>query len=660
MKRKVMKYLLASLITSLSMIALPGQPSVIPVPVHLKLQTGNCNLNSSFIISINTGNQNSRLPELLSAAKIFTKQVSAATGFNISIKQDDTKALIYLRLLQKKDTLLGQEGYRLSVQPGKITLQANEPAGIFYGMQTLLQLLPPAIESVQQQKSVAWSVPAVEIIDYPRFGWRGLMLDVVRHFFTMQQVKQFVDDMVKYKYNVLHLHLSDDQGWRIEIKGLPELTETGAWNVAKTGADFGNFSAPADNEPRTAGGFYTQEQIAELIQYCRERYVNVLPEIDVPGHSMALVAAYPHLSGTPGTYRVNSGENFIRFTHPESEILEDNELMTDNTISPAKEEVYTFLDTVITQLAKLFPFGYLHMGGDECIKNFWKENAAIKALMQREGLKNLDAVQSYFVNRIEKIVASKGKRMIGWDEILQESHSSNAVIMSWRGMEGGIAAARKGQEVIMTPCNNVYLDFMQGDSAIESNVYGTLRLKTTYGFEPVPPGCNPALIKGGQGNLWTEKVYNTRHLQYMLWPRAFAIAEVLWSPVNARNWNDFSQRVEAQFLRFDKAEKKYAPSMYEPSIQVSRNDKGDLLVKLETEAAGVDMHYSFDNSFPDSFYPAYKEALVLPKDISVLRLMSYKNGRPAGRMISVSKQSLVQRAEASAKVASQQSSATAQ
>jgi hexosaminidase len=454
------------------------------------------------------------------------------------------------------------------------------------------------------------------------------MLDVSRHFFSKQEVKTFIDNMSRYKFNLLHWHLTDDQGWRIEIKSLPKLTSVGAWRVDKTGR-FGTFSAPAPDEPRTYGGFYTQEDIREIVQYAKERQINILPEIDVPGHSMAAIAAYPELTCTPGTYAVNSGEQFMIW--PSGGHFYG---LIDNSLCPANEKVYDFMDKVFTEVAQLFPFEYIHMGGDETARNFWEKSDAIKALMQKENLKNLDEVQSYFVKRMEKIINAKGKKMIGWDEILQGGLAPNAAVMSWRNMKHGAEAARQGHQVVMSPTEFVYLDYMQSDVVMEPPVYASLRLKKTYQFEPLPDSVDPALIKGGQGNLWTEQVYNIRQVQYMIWPRALALAEILWSPKEKKNWNNFVTRIEAQFPRMDIAKIKYAPSLYDADFKVSRKDSS-VIVELVPEIDGLTLHYSFDNSYPDEFYPSYKEPLLVPKDAALMRVISYRNGKPIGRMINM-------------------------
>src|SRR3569833_336693 len=379
------------------------------------------------------------------------------------------------------------------------------------------------------------------------------MFDVSRHFFTKAEVEEYIDNMVIYKFNLLHMHLTDDEGWRVEIKSLPRLTTVGAYNVKKVGY-FGNFTPPGPDEPRDYGGFYTQQDIKEIVQYAKDRFMNILPEIDVPGHSLAAVVAYPELSCTPGadTYQVRSGERFMNFGK------NGITAAIDNTLSPANEKVYVFLDKVLTEMAKMFPFGYIHMGGDECAKNFWEKSDSVKALMQRENLKTQEEVQAYFEKRVEKIVESKGKKFLGWDEILEGGLAPDAIVMSWRGVKGGIQAAKMGHEVVMSPTTYAYLDYMQADPIIEPKVYATLRLNKAYEFEPLPEGVDPKYIKGGQANLWTEQIYNMRTVQYMTWPRGLAIAESLWSPKEKKNWNNFFGRAEKQFERFDVAEKKYS------------------------------------------------------------------------------------------------------
>ncbi len=546
------------------------------------------------------------------------------------------KSSILLSLVS--DTSLGEEGYKLEVTTTSITLLANKPAGLFYAVQTLLQLFPKEIESKKMVDNIIWTVPVISIKDQPRFGWRGLMLDVSRHFFTVQEVKDFIDNMVRYKFNLLHLHLTDDQGWRLQINALPRLTEVGAWRPKREGK-WGNVPAAIDSsEPNIYGGFYTHNDIRQLLQYAKERFVNILPEIDVPGHSTAAIAAYPSLSCTPGSSRPNAGEKMMQWFGGGK-----FSALVDNNLCPAKESVYGFLDTVFAEVAELFPFPYIHIGGDEAAKNIWQNTDTIQSMMKADSLQTMEEVQSYFEKRVRQIVESKGKKVIGWDEILEGGLDTAATVMSWRGMKGGIAAAKANHKVVMAPSDFVYMDLMQGDKVTEPYVYSTVRLSKTYQFDPVPEGVNPSLILGGQGNLWAEQIQQVRALQYMLWPRALALSECVWSTKENKNYNDFIGRVENEFQRMDIRQVKYARTMYEPIITASYKDSV-LKVKMETEVAGLTIYYSFDESNPDEFYPVYTNVLVVPKDAATLKMITYRNGKPIGRQINMPVAELEKRA----------------
>ena len=606
--------------------------SIIPEPVQLVEKTGTYQLPKNISISAT----NNAAIEFI--ASYLQKKLSTATGYTVKLTDKSTTANIQLMLNASDNITLGKEGYQLSVTPENIIIKANKPAGLFYGVQTLLQLLPKEIESKELVKDFTWLVPAVEITDYPRFGWRGLMLDVSRHFFTKDEVKQYIDEMTRYKYNLLHWHLTDDEGWRIEIKSLPKLTSVGAWNVKRVGR-FGEFTDIKKDEPRNYGGFYTQEEIKEVVQYAKDHFVDVLPEIDVPGHSLAAIAAYPELACSGGLKNngVGSGES-IKDWSTHTALVDDN-------LCPANENVYTFLDKVITEVAQLFPFEYIHMGGDETFKTFWQQSDAVKNLMKKEGLKNMEEVQSYFEKRTEKIVESKGKKFMGWDEILEGGLAPNAAVMSWRGTKGGIEASKKGHEVVMSPTTFVYLDYMQSDAIMEPKVYASLRVSKTYSYEPVSEGINEKLVKGIQGNLWTEQVYNYRQVQYMTWPRSFAISETAWSPASKKNWKSFVGKIEDHFKRFDVAEIKYAPSMYDADFMVTKNDKGELVVGLNTEIEGLDIYYSFDNSYPDHFYPKYTGPITVPVDATMMRVITYRGKQPVGRMNNMPVEELKKRAK---------------
>jgi hexosaminidase len=622
-----MKKLLAApaLFACLAVFGQSPAVSIIPEPVSMKTGTGTFTLPKTVIVNAPLQT------DMKEVIGILQQRMARSTGSNIVLNNASANPTIKLMLNASAEKTLGNEGYRLSVTNKNITVRANQPAGLYYGVQTLMQLFPKEIESTGKKTNISWTAPAVEITDYPRFGWRGLMFDVSRHFFTKAQVKQYIDDMVRYKYNLLHLHLTDDEGWRLEIKGLPRLTEVGAWNVKKIGY-FGTFAAPAPDEPKDFGGFYTQDDIRELVQYAKERFVNILPEIDVPGHSLAAVVSYPELSCTPGAdqYRVRSGETIMDWSHGAPPIA-----LVDNTLCPANEKVYEFLDKVMTQVAELFPFEYIHVGGDECPKNFWEKSDQITALMKRENLKSMEEVQSYFEKRLEKIVESKGKKFLGWDEILEGGLAPSAAVMSWRGVKGGIEAAKMKHEVVMSPTTYAYIDYMQADPIIEPRIYATLRLNKSYEFEPVPEGVDPKYIKGGQANLWTEQVYNMRHAEYMTWPRGMAIAESVWSPKEKKNWDRFFSKVESHFGRLDMAEIKYARAAYDPIFKVSKATDGQLKIELEKEVNDLDLYYSFDNSFPDNYYPKYTGPLTPPKDAVMLKVISYRGKQPVGRMMAM-------------------------
>ncbi len=635
--KRIIWILLTSLFT-LNLYAQSADPviAIIPEPVSVIKNSGTFNLPLNIVLKAESSEKTNY------AVSFLKKKLISSTGAFISvINEPVSAATISFVLLKKEDSELGKEGYRLSVTPSGVVIRANEGAGLFYGVQTLLQLFPKEIESKQPVKEVNWSLPCVEIVDYPRLKWRGLMFDVARHFFTKEEVMQYIDGMVRYKYNILHLHLTDDEGWRIEIKSFPKLTETGAWRVNKVG-EFGNFIPPAADEPRNYGGFYTQEDIKELVQYAKERFVNIMPEIDVPGHSLAAIACYPELSCTPEAenYKVRSGERIMDWSRGAPPIA-----LVDNTLCPANEKVYDFLDKVIGEVAALFPFEYIHMGGDEAPINFWQKSEAVKVLMKRENLKNMHEVQGYFEKRVLKLVKQRGKKFMGWDEILEGGLPTDAGIMSWRNSENGVKASKLKHPVVMSPHQYAYLDFMQADAITEPPVYASLRLSKAYQFEPIPEGADPKFIMGGQANLWTEQIYNIRQAEYMTWPRGFAIAESVWSPKEKKNWTDFFARVEAHFKRLNVAETKYAPSAYDPIFKVSKSADGQLLVELSTEVEGLDIYYSFDNSFPDRFYPKYTERLIPPVDAKLLRVITYRGNEPIGRMQNMPIEELNKRAK---------------
>ena len=594
-------------------------PALIPQPVSLRMQSGAFRLHSGIAIVVPPG-----VPEARQAAAYLANALAAPTGWQLKVSESARSSArrnaIVLALTAQSTAPAHPEGYELTVTPRGVRIQSPTPTGLFYGVQTLLQLLPPEIES-HTRRDAAFAMPCVHIVDYPRFAWRGLMLDVSRHFFTKEFVEQYIDRMARYKMNVFHWHLTDDNGWRIEIKGLPQLTQVGAWRVPRL-ARWGTREPPREGEAATEGGFYTQDDIREVVAYARQRFVTVVPEIEMPGHSLAALAAYPELSCTGGPFQVNPGSNFYE--------------KVDNAFCPGNEKTFEFIDKVFSEVAPLFPSEYVHIGGDECFKGFWKTCTKCQRRMANEHLANVEELQSYLVRRAEKILESKGKKLIGWDEILEGGLAPNAAVMSWRGMDGGIAAAKMNRQVVMTPTNFVYLDYYQGDPSLEPSTFGRLLLSTCYRFEPTPDGVDPKYILGGQGNLWTESVPNPRHAEYMTWPRAFALAEVLWSPKASRNWDDFATRVETQFQRLDAAQVNYARTIYDVALTPVRDAAGKAAVRMTTELSGCYIYYTFDGTNPDRFTPKYPgEPVPIPGDVSVVKAIAYRAGHPSGRVLSL-------------------------
>lgn len=626
----MMKYFTSLFILSILFtdngVAQNNHIALVPEPVQLTEKKGVFVPDAQTTIVVSTSDS-----ALYSLARNFAAWISPATGFSFKMVRDKPIGkYIRLSLNATANEIKTEEGYTLSVTEYGIQLSAKNPAGIFYGLQTLRQLFPASIESKTIQSGSSWAVPCVEITDYPRFGWRGLLLDVSRHFFSKQFVKTYIDEMARYKFNVLHWHLSDDQGWRIEIKAFPKLTETGAWRVPRTGR-WWTYKLPQPDEKPTYGGYYTQEDIKEIVRYAAERHVTVLPEIDVPGHSLAAIAAYPNLSATGYLYPVNPGSKFYN--------------IEDNTLNPADEKVYDFLDKVFTEIATLFPSEYIHIGGDECTKAFWRKSFEVQEFMKKNNIANEHEMQSYFIKRLEKMLKSKGKKLIGWDEILEGGLAPEATVMSWRGMQGGITAAKQGHKVVMTPADNVYLDLYQGDPATEPDTYSMLRLKTSYQWNPVPDSVDASLILGGQGNLWTESVPTDRHAEYMTWPRGMALSEVFWSPVKKQNWKNFQQKLEPHFGRLQAAGINFSRAAFDVLATAHRNDKKQLLVDLSTDIDDLKIYYTLDNTNPDNFSNEYKgQSIEIPEGIYQLRTIAYRNNKPAGNMLVLMREELEKRA----------------
>ena len=566
---------------------------------------------------------------------MLSQKLNLSTGFSIKAQQDKAGS-IQFNLNKAPVAQIGKEGYILESSPKGVVIAANAPAGLFYGMQTLLQLLPKEIES-KTAINMTWTMPSVKITDYPRFGWRGIMLDVSRNFFTKEEVKLYIDQIAKYKYNTFHWHLTDDNGWRIEIKSLPKLTEVGAWRVPRFG-QFSDRTAPKPGEAAIVGGFYTQADIKEIIQYAQDRNITILPEIDIPGHSMSAIAAYPQLSCTKDTsIKVNPGSAFSEWYNNGT-----FKMKIDNTLNPSDEKVYEFLDKVFTEMAALFPNPYIHVGGDECYKGFWTNDPGCQALMKKMNMAHPEELQAYFMKRVEGILKSKGKKMIGWDEILEGGLAPEATVMSWRGIKGGIEAAKMGHDVVMTPTTFAYLDYQQGEQTIEPTIHANLRLSKCYSFDPVPEGVDVKYILGGQGNLWTEQVVTMHHAEYMTWPRGWALAEDFWSPKASKNWANFIQRVEKQFDRADIEGVNYSSAIYDAIIKVSGKD-GKMILDLDSEVPGLDIFYTIDGAMPNIYSPKYSKPVELPEGPVTVRVVTYRDGKQIGHLITLKPEDLKKR-----------------
>ncbi|MEZ0539809.1 beta-N-acetylhexosaminidase [Fibrella arboris] len=622
----------------LSTVALAQQPiHLIPQPVSMQRQAGQFALTQATAITYTK-------PESATVAALLAQQLAGQSSFTLTSRQAATahQNSIALVLTTTPDARLGGEGYRLSSGPKGVVITANKPAGLFYGAQTFLQLLPLQSASAGARHATI-DVPAVQLVDYPRFGWRGIMLDVSRSFFPKADVMRYIDQLAQVKINTLHWHLTDDNGWRIEIKSLPRLTSVGAWRVPRDG-HFGERPTPKPGEAATYGGFYTQDEIREVVRYAQARNVTIVPEIDVPGHSMAILAAYPELSCTKDTsVRVNPGTQF-------SEWYGNGKfkMLVDNTLNPSDENVYSTLDKIFGEVAMLFPSPYIHAGGDECYHGYWEKDPGCQALMQKEGMTKVEELQGYFMRRVEQIITSKGKKFIGWDEVLEGGKeeapvSKKATVMSWRGMKGGIEAAKAGHDVIMSPSTFAYLDYMQSDPTLEPRIYASLRLKTCYGFEPVPAGVDSVRILGGQGNLWTEQAPTIGHVEYMTYPRAWALSEVFWTPRTQRDWAGFIPRMETQMQRAEQANINYARAAYDPMVTTMLADN-KLTVMLDCELPGTDIYYSIDDTMPGRYSPRYTQPLLIPEGNVTLRAITYRNGKPAGRQLTLKRDELVKRA----------------
>lgn len=514
------------------------QVNIIPQPLEVVKNSGSFVINSkTSLVVINK--------EDAATATFFNNYLATYYGFKLNVVQKATRNAIIL-LSQKNNEGLKSEGYTFKSDKNGVEINGNSPTGTFYGMQTLIQLLP-----VEKSKSLV--IASVTIKDQPRFAYRGAMLDVGRHFFSVAFVKKYIDYLAYHKMNYFHWHLTEDQGWRIEIKKYPRLTEIGS---KRNGTIIGSYPGKgSDNTPE--GGFYTQNQIKEIVKYASDRFITVIPEIEMPGHSSAAIAAYPELSCFPEekTFipeQMISAKSKQELTNGKNKIVQETWGVHPDVFAPT-EQTFKFLEEVLDEVMALFPSKYIHVGGDECPKDAWKRSAFCQQIIKDKNLKDEHGLQSYFIQRMENYINKKGRTLIGWDEILEGGLAPNAIVMSWRGEEGGIAAAKENHQVIMTPGSHVYLDHSQTKNEKEVTIGGYLPLEKVYGYEPIPKELNEQQAKyvlGAQGNVWTEYMANPSKVEYMIFPRLSALSEVLWSDKETKNWNDFQRKIETMKKRY--------------------------------------------------------------------------------------------------------------
>lgn len=600
--------------SSTSQLTSNNDINIIPKPASVEKQKGKFKLVNANSIYSNTS-------EGKIIAELFASKLQASTGYDFNFTEKEKTGNI--SLIMNPKLMYKEDQYKLSVTPKGVSVLAKTPKGLFYGMQSFMQLLPPQVESNILQTNIDWSAPCVTINDEPRFGYRGVMLDPCRHFIPVENVKKQLDVMALFKMNTMHFHLTDDQGWRIEIKKYPKLTEIGSSRIDGEGTEY--------------KGYYTQEEIKDIVKYASERFITVIPELETPGHELAAISAYPHLSckGEDTTPRIIWG-------------------VEDIVMCPGKEDMFTFLEDVIKEMVPLFPGTYFHIGGDECPKSSWKNCEKCQARIKAENLtadnKHTaeERLQSYVIGRMENILAKYGKKIIGWDEILEGGLSSNATVMSWRGEQGGIEAALQNHDVIMTPGGNgMYLDTYQGDRNNEPvAIGGFTTLEKVYSYNPVPDTLKSMnkehFVKGVQCNNWSEYMYNTDIMEYRMYPRLLAVSEIAWTDLGNKDYKDFERRINDAQIRLDGHGINYHipyPEQLNGSCNfVAFTDNVDLEFKTTRP---YDMVYTLDGTEPNIRSAKYSG----PIKISESKILKIRTLLPSGKMgptrnITVEKQNL--------------------
>ncbi len=596
MKRKYL--LLTFILTSICF----GQTNVslIPMPQNITFQPGAFVLHSKTVIQTN---------DVTSFEALFLKEsIKNQTGLDLKIAKVVPNSAATIQLIfdvEGPDASNFKENYKLEVTPKSITVKAEYNQGIFYGIQTLLQLIPLAQESDIK-------IPCLQIFDHPKFKWRGMHLDVGRHFFSTAFIKKYIDYIAMYKMNTFHWHLTEDQGWRIEIKKYPRLTQVGAW---REGSMVGHYNEQKFDSLRY-GGFYTQNEIKEIVAYATARHITIVPEIEMPGHSLAALAAYPELSCTGGPFEV--GKKWGVF---------------DDVYCP-KEETFAFLENVLTEVMALFPSEYIHIGGDECPKTRWKNCPHCQKIIVEKGLKDEHELQSYFIQRIEKFVNSKGRKIIGWDEILEGGLAPNAAVMSWRGTEGGIAAAKEKHFVVMTPGSHCYFDHYQGEPKNEPiAIGGYTNVEKVYAFNPIPKELTSeeaTYILGAQANVWTEYMNTPEHVEYMTMPRMAALSEVLWGTSNTEKYKDFEKRLIQHFSVYDHKKINYSKALFEVTTKVHPAENGVAFELKSVHPKGI--KYTTDGTAPTAASLAYEKPILITAN-QTIKAAYFENDKPKSATI---------------------------
>lgn len=608
MKIKILFCFIYCLAFSVGIVAAKNEYYLIPEPQSIIPKSGSFVFNANTVIVLcDDSNEYQRIAHLLA------DRLKDAAGLNLQVKILPDTAYLQNAIFIRKVSGMQEEEYKLTISSDHVTILSSYPNGAFYALQTIYQLLPPQIYC-QKRNNVRWSMPNVEIEDKPRFSYRGMHLDVCSHFFTVDEIKRYLDLMAIHKQNVFHWHLTEDQGWRIEIKKYPKLTEFGS--IRKETVIGTLKSGFYDGIPYK--GFYTQDEIRDIVKYAAERFITVIPEIEMPGHALAAIACYPHLScGLEEKYEVATRWGVF------------------SQVFCPKAETFEFLEDVLTEVMELFPSKYIHIGGDECPKSSWKKCEHCQDLIKVLGLKDEFELQSFFIQRIEKFVNKKGHQIIGWDEILQGGLAPNATVMSWLGEAGGIKAAQLHQNVVMCPHTNYYLDYYQADPDKESLCMGSLvPLREVYDYCPVPEVLSmdeQKYIKGIQGCVWTEYMSNFKRVEYMAFPRACAISETAWTPQAKKNWKSFTIRLEKHFERLNQMDVNYCKAFYEVLIQNYKDGPYSKVVTMEIDAADAVIHYTTDGSSPNTGSPVYTMPFVINKS-NIVKAIGFRNSEPLGKI----------------------------